>query len=45
MKKQLNSQSILLLAVNGLFVLAGALSGTFLNVYIWKVKPDFNLIA
>ncbi|GJM80964.1 hypothetical protein HMSSN139_34600 [Paenibacillus sp. HMSSN-139] len=45
MKKHLNSQSILLLAVNGLFVLAGALSGTFLNVYIWKVKPDFNLIA
>ncbi|MEC2345599.1 MFS transporter [Paenibacillus barengoltzii] len=45
MKKQLNSQSILLLAVNGLFVLAGALSGTFLNVYIWKVKADFNLIA
>ncbi|MGG6312483.1 MFS transporter [Paenibacillus macerans] len=45
MRKQLNSQSILLLMVNGLFVLAGALSGTFLNVYIWKVKPDFNLIA
>lgn len=44
-RKSLNGQSILLLAVNGLFVLAGALSGTFLNVYIWKVKQDFSLIG
>lgn len=44
-RKHLNSQSMLLLAVNGLFVLAGALSGTFLNVYIWKMKQDFSLIG
>lgn len=44
-RKSLNGQSILLLAVNGLFVLAGALSGTFLNVYIWKMKQDLPLIG
>ncbi|RCX17435.1 YQGE family putative transporter [Fontibacillus phaseoli] len=45
MKRNLNGQSRLLLAVNGLFVLAGALSGTFLNVYLWKVKQDFAMIG
>ncbi|WP_410769879.1 MFS transporter [Fontibacillus sp. BL9] len=45
MKSNLNGQSKLLLAVNGLFVLAGALSGTFLNVYLWKVKQDFAMIG
>lgn len=45
MKSTLNKQSMLLLAVNAMFVLAGALSGTFLNVYIWKARNDFSLIG
>jgi len=45
MKRSLNGQSRLLLAVNGLFVLAGALSGTFLNVYLWKARQDFAMIG
>ncbi|GIP23308.1 MFS transporter [Paenibacillus sp. J22TS3] len=45
MKISLNKQSILLLSVNGLFVLAGALSGTFLNVYLWKSKQDYSMIG
>ncbi|WP_234414374.1 MFS transporter [Paenibacillus sp. CAA11] len=44
-KAVLNHQSILLLIVNGLFVLAGALSGTFLNVYLWRTRPDFAMIG
>lgn len=34
-------QTILLLAVNGLFITASALSGTFFGVYIWKSSNDF----
>ncbi|WP_138493585.1 MFS transporter [Paenibacillus pinistramenti] len=45
MKKALDRQSILLLAVNGLFVLSGALSGTFLNVFLWKSKQDYAMIG
>lgn len=45
MSSSLNGQSKLLLAVNSFFVLAGALSGTFLNVYLWKVKQDFTMIG
>lgn len=45
MKSSLDRQCILLLTVNSLFVLAGALSGTFLNVYLWKVKQDFAMIG
>ncbi|MFB5674623.1 MFS transporter [Paenibacillus terreus] len=45
MKTSLNKQSILLLGMNGLFVFAGALSGTFLNVYLWKSKPDYAMIG
>ncbi|RUT35733.1 MFS transporter [Paenibacillus zeisoli] len=45
MKISLNKQSILLLSVNGLFVLAGALSGTFLNVYLWKSRQDYSMIG
>lgn len=44
-KAHLNRQSLLLLAVNGLIVLAGALSGTFLNVYLWKSKQDYAMIG
>ncbi|WP_055109020.1 MFS transporter [Paenibacillus ihumii] len=45
MKSPLNQQCKLLLAVNSLFVLAGALSGTFLNVYLWKFRQDFAMIG
>lgn len=42
---QLDRQAKLLLMVNFLFVTAGALSGTFVNVYLWKVKSQFAPIA
>ncbi|WP_433942840.1 MFS transporter [Paenibacillus sp. SN-8-1] len=45
MRISLNKQSILLLSVNGLFVLAGALSGTFLNIYLWKSRQDYSMIG
>ncbi|AZK48210.1 MFS transporter [Paenibacillus lentus] len=45
MKSSLDRQCVLLLAVNSLFVLAGALSGTFLSVYLWKAKQDFTMIG
>lgn len=45
MKAPLKGQAILLLAVNGLFVLSGALSGTFLNVYLWKSRQDYAMIG
>ena len=45
MKRHRDRQTVLLLAVNGLFVLAGALSGTFLNVYLWKSRQDYLMIA
>src|SRR5690554_6099242 len=38
-------QAKLLLAVHGLFAVANALSGTFVNVYLWKVSNDFVLIG
>ncbi|MGG1661539.1 MFS transporter [Brevibacillus sp. NRS-1366] len=41
----LDSQAKLLLLVNVLFITAGALSGTFVNVYLWKVKSQFAPIA
>ncbi|MDF2670805.1 MAG: transporter [Paenibacillus sp.] len=44
-KAKLNRQAWLLLLVIGLFGAANALSGTFVNVYIWKVKNDFALIG
>src|ERR1700738_2251910 len=43
--KALSRQSILLLAVNGMFAAANALSGTFVTIYLWKAKNDFTLIA
>lgn len=45
MKQPKDRQAVLLLAVNGLFVLASALSGTFLNIYLWKSKQDYIMIA
>jgi len=44
-KGRLDRQTKLLLLVNGLFVTANALSGTFVNVYLWKSTNDFSLIA
>lgn len=41
----LTGQSRLLLAVNGLFAAANALSGVFVNVYLWKAKHDFAVIG
>lgn len=40
-----DSQTWLLLVVSGLFGVANALSGTFVNVYLWKAKNDFALIG
>lgn len=45
MKHPRDRQAVLLLAVNGLFVLASALSGTFLNIYLWKSRQDYLMIA
>lgn len=45
MKVSLRGQAALLLAVNGLFVLSAALSGTFLNVYLWKSRQDYAMIG
>ncbi|MGM1048540.1 MAG: MFS transporter [Bacillota bacterium] len=45
MKAPKDRQVVLLLAVNGMFVLAGALSGTFLNIYFWKSRQDYLMIA
>ncbi|MEI7026030.1 MFS transporter [Paenibacillus sp. y28] len=44
-KALLDAQARLLLAVNGLFAAASALSGTYVSVYLWKVKNDFSLIG
>ncbi|MBN2980740.1 MFS transporter [Cohnella algarum] len=38
-------QEWLLLGVNGLFVSANALSSTFVNVYLWKIKNDLTMIG
>jgi YQGE family putative transporter len=38
-------QGRLLLLVNTLFLMAEALSGTFVNVYIWKETNDYSLIG
>jgi YQGE family putative transporter len=41
----LGSQGRLLLLVNTLFLMAEALSGTFVNVYLWKETNDYILIG
>ncbi len=38
---KLDDQTLLLLAVNGLFVMATALSGTYFGIYIWKASNDY----
>jgi MFS transporter, YQGE family, putative transporter len=42
---RLDRQAWLLLAVSGLFAVSTALSNTFVNVYLWKLKRDFGLIG
>ena len=41
----LPAQAVLLLSVHALFAVANALSGTFVNVYLWKVGNDLSLIG
>ncbi|MDQ1910216.1 MFS transporter [Paenibacillus sp. GD4] len=41
----LDGQSRLLLTVHGLCAVANALSGTFVNVYLWKARHDFAVIG
>lgn len=45
MKKTPENQAALLLAVNGLNLLASVLAGTFLNVYLWKARQDYGMIG
>jgi len=42
---KLDRQAIQLLAVQGLFVTANALSGTFVNVYLWKMSKELALVG
>lgn len=44
-KGALLGQAKLLLVVSALFAIANALSGLFVNVYLWKMKNDFALIG
>ena len=44
-KGKLSRQSVLLLLVHGLFAAANALSGTFVNVFLWKAKHNFALLG
>lgn len=45
MQARLDKQSLFLLLVFGLFASANALSGTFVNVFLWKLRPDYTLIG
>lgn len=45
LKKAPQKQAVLLLAVNGLYLLASVLAGTFLNVYLWKSRQEYSLIG
>ncbi|QUL56554.1 MFS transporter [Paenibacillus tritici] len=45
MRGLVRGQAALLLAVGGLYLLATVLAGTFLNVYLWKSRPDFAMIG
>ncbi|MCR8636542.1 MFS transporter [Paenibacillus radicis (ex Xue et al. 2023)] len=44
-KEPLTSQSRLLLTVHGLCAVANALSGTFVNVFLWKARQDFLVLG
>ncbi|TBL71465.1 MFS transporter [Paenibacillus thalictri] len=41
----LTGQSMLLLTVHGLVAVGNALSGTFVNVYLWKARHDYAVIG
>jgi len=41
----LGRQAVLLLAVQGMYAAANALSGTFVPVYLWKASQSFALIG
>lgn len=43
--KSLGKQGVLLLVINALFAVAGALSTTFVNIYLWKVENDYLTIG
>jgi YQGE family putative transporter len=43
--RQLDRETWLLLLESGLFAVATALSSTFVNVYLWKIKSDWSMIA
>ncbi|OMF92816.1 MFS transporter [Paenibacillus sp. FSL R7-0273] len=45
LNKSTGNQAALLLAVNGLYLLASVLAGTFLNVYLWKARQDYSMIG
>ncbi|MEK3733903.1 MULTISPECIES: MFS transporter [Paenibacillus] len=45
MSRNKDPQSVLLLTVHALFMLSGALSGTFLNVYLWKSRQDYAMLG
>src|SRR5690606_38313535 len=45
LRQHLGPQGRLLLIVHTLFLLAEALSGTFVNVYLWKEAGDYALIG
>ncbi len=42
---KITGQARLLLTVHSMFAVANALSGTFVGIYIWKLKNDFALIG
>jgi YQGE family putative transporter len=42
---KLDAQTKILLTVHSLFISANALSGTFVNVYLWKFKQDYVTIG
>lgn len=44
-KGALDGQTRLLLTVQGLVAVANALSGTFVNVYLWKARQEFGFIG
>ncbi len=44
-QKPLSHDARILLAVGGLFTISTALSGTFVNVYLWRARNDFVMIG
>ncbi|CAI6081893.1 MFS transporter [Cohnella sp. JJ-181] len=42
---RLDRQAMLLLAVHALFTCGNALSATFVNIYIWKIKQNYALLG